>query len=251
MQRQVVLDGTLRYLRRLSAERRRNAVALLRDFSNLLAPPSTLGQMDWTSLSEHEYSLAVKAVYRSFPTRTANAIRSHVQAVLREEHLMGRLSGEQLAGFHEAGEEAAGYRSGKNRAGACPVPDARALLAACERDSTPRGARDGALIALIWALKGGPSKIVRLPLDRDVIRLVSGENHEGLQPALDRWLRLRGNFPGPILLSIHRQGRIRPAPMTRLSVTAALRQRGREAGIGELTPSSLIAAAAASTSLFP
>lgn len=247
MRRQSEFSGYSRYLRRLSSERRRNAVALLGHFANLLGLPGAPAELDWASVIEHDYAEAVQAVQRACVTRTANALRSHIQAVLQEEHRMGHLSGEQLAALRRAWEEPAKGSRGQRSNVASSVEGPGALLAVCERDCTPRGARDGALIALIWALRLGPTDIVKLPLNQELWSLMGSQKEPALQWALHRWLDLRGDFPGPTLLSIHRQGRIRSVPMTRTTVTAAIRQRSREAGIGDITSLSLIAASALST----
>ncbi len=235
------------YLRRLSAQRRRNAVALLDAFSKLLGSRDTFAGIDWASVPECDYSGAVQYVHQTFPTRTINVTRSHIQAVLREEHLMGRLTLQQLDTLRRPWEEAANGKRPRKCGADHTAWDLGSLLETCERDATPWGARDGALISLIWTLQLGPSELVKVAVGKEFGQFTRGGSDPRLQQALHRWLDLRGHSPGPLLLSTHRQGRIRPVPMTQASVSAAIKRRGRQAGFGGLTASSLIAAAALSS----
>lgn len=94
-----------------------------------------------------------------------------------------------------------------------------ALMAACENDSTPAGARDAALIALAWSTGLRRDELAQTDLEdlatktdsaELTIRRGKGDKariayvYNGALSALSDWLLIRGNLPGPIFCTINK-----------------------------------------------
>ena len=136
-----------------------------------------------------------------------------------------------------------------------------ALMSACENDYTPAGARDAALIALAWAAGLRRDELASLTLDDfhvgvsvgaglrpaptdEAELLIHGKGdktrkaylYNGALAALQGWLALRGNEPGPLFCAINKGDVI--FPEWRLSGEALrliLEKRIAEARVKPLT----------------
>lgn len=132
-----------------------------------------------------------------------------------------------------------------------------ALMLVCERDPSPAGPRDAAIIALgaTWGLRR--AEFVALDLadyDREAGRLlIRGKGNKertaypynGALGALADWLRYRGEEPGALFLPVNRGGNIvveqagQPARLTSQAIYNMLRKRAAQAGVSEFSPHDL------------
>lgn len=101
-----------------------------------------------------------------------------------------------------------------------------ALMAACENDPTPAGARDAALLGLAWSTGARRDELAGLAL-ADLIPtgqdegelLIRGKGdkeriaylYNGAYRALADWLAIRGSEPGPVFCAIGKGGKVDPA----------------------------------------
>ncbi|MYF09298.1 MAG: tyrosine-type recombinase/integrase, partial [Rhodospirillaceae bacterium] len=127
----------------------------------------------------------------------------------------------------------------------------RALFAAC-RDGTPAGARDAAAFALMFGcgLRRAEAVAVRVE-DHDAetgqIRVIGKGNKErtvyasnGGGAAIEAWLAIRGDAPGPILSPVLKGGRVSAGEsMTAQALMMRLKRRARQAAIGDCSPHDL------------
>ncbi|HEU4597204.1 MAG TPA: tyrosine-type recombinase/integrase, partial [Pyrinomonadaceae bacterium] len=134
-----------------------------------------------------------------------------------------------------------------------------ALLGACARDPGPAGARDLALVTLLYygGLRRDEACSVEL-CDYDAaahsLRVVGKGSREELvwfeqreaRAAIRRWLKRRGTASGPLLCSLWKDGRARGESrgehfrsLTGDAVYKILRLRSREAGLKPCTPHDL------------
>jgi len=110
------------------------------------------------------------------------------------------------------------------------------ILAACAKDKSLAGARDGAAIALLAiGLRRAEVASVRMEdYERASGRLlVRGKGNKervvfltnGSRDAVEAWLGCRGNAPGGLLAQVNRHGRMVPGGVTAQAVYAVLRRR--------------------------
>lgn len=124
------------------------------------------------------------------------------------------------------------------------------LLTCCAADKTPAGARDSALIALLYSCglrrseavnfdladydqATGELKILGAKGGKDRLAYVTG----GAALALADWLAIRGNEAGPLFWPIRRGGHIQQGQrLTTQAVYTILQERAQQAGVSKLSP---------------
>jgi len=127
-----------------------------------------------------------------------------------------------------------------------------ALLAGCMRDGTPIGARDAALLALAYA--GGLRRAELVALDtadwdreRGELRVRYGKGGKqrmvypaaGAVAALDDWLTVRGDWPGPLFVPVTKGGKVGRRALNPQTVYDVLARRTAAAGVDHLSPHDL------------
>jgi len=123
------------------------------------------------------------------------------------------------------------------------------LMGVCEDDPTPAGARDAALIALLYSCGLRRGEAIGLDLENygidtgDLKILQAKRNKQrvaylvnGAARAMTDWLALRGAAPGPLFWPINKGGRLANRRMTTQAVYNMLAKRGREAGVKDFSP---------------
>jgi integrase len=131
------------------------------------------------------------------------------------------------------------------------------LERACARDPSAAGARDLALVSLLYYVGLRREEACRLDpddwgrRDRRLRVLGKGAKEEfvyveskQVRLALGRWLRVRGRAPGPLFCSVWRGGRVRRdgagvRPLSGDDVYQLVRRRARQAGLRPCTPHDL------------
>jgi site-specific recombinase XerD len=127
-----------------------------------------------------------------------------------------------------------------------------ALLAACSRDSSPAGARDAAIIALLKVTGLRRAELAALQLEdynqvtqtltvqgkRKKVRTIPLEN-QGALDALSDWLHFRGMDAGSLFFRISKCGDLMRTGLSDQGVYHLLRKRGLEAGVDVFTPHDL------------
>jgi site-specific recombinase XerD len=123
-----------------------------------------------------------------------------------------------------------------------------ALLDTCANDPTPAGARDAALIALLYG--AGLRRSEAIGLDLANLAPESGELRvrgkgdkerllyltDGAALAVGDWLTVRGVVDGPLFMAVNKGGRVIRERMTSQAVYNILRKRGQEAGVRDFSP---------------
>lgn len=127
-----------------------------------------------------------------------------------------------------------------------------ALLGACENDDSAAGARDAAIIAMMYSCGGlRRAEVVSLDLgDYDAesgalkIRGKGGKERlawvtNGAARALDDWLAVRGGAPGALFVAVNKGGRVQSERMTSQAIYNLLQKRGDQAGVKAFSPHDL------------
>lgn len=137
----------------------------------------------------------------------------------------------------------------QNRLGALEL---RKLAEVCAGDSSPAGARDEALLALLYGANLRRSEAVALELtDYDLgsggllVRSVNGRTsrrvvaNEDARGALERWILIRGTEAGPLFNPVNKGGRIERRRLSEQAIYIACQKRAAEAGLPPTSPEDL------------
>jgi integrase/recombinase XerD len=128
--------------------------------------------------------------------------------------------------------------------------EVRCLLAACQRDDSPRGRRDAAVVALMAWGGLGATAISALAVgdyedDLQALRVRHGRHRvarvlvlqENSRRAIEAWLSDRGRGTGSLFFAVDRWGQVgEGAGLGPTAVNQLLTRRAREAGIGHVRP---------------
>ncbi len=245
----VYLDGLARGHSQETAKRSLRRVARLIDASGIEAVP-------WEQLRYPHYQAlraALEAATTAKGTRltpgSANTALAALRGVAKAAWALGYIDAQELERIRSIRP----VRGEALPAGRDARPgELRALLEACERDESPAGYRDAAIIALLYVTGMRRSELATLELsdyesDTGEIRIRSGKGRKArivfagsAMPVLVDWLEVRGDRPGRLFLPVNRGGNIRGEGMTAQAVYNALDKRVREARLGQpLTPHDL------------
>ena len=122
------------------------------------------------------------------------------------------------------------------------------LIVDCVKDPTPAGARDAAMISLMYSCGLRRDEVANLTLDNydpETGRLaVVGKRAKertafltnGAYEAMTDWLAVRENAPGALFLAINKGGMTRSGFMTNQAIYNVLAKRGGSAGVKAFTP---------------
>jgi len=134
--------------------------------------------------------------------------------------------------------------------------EVRAIFTTCGNDPTPAGYRDAAIFGLLFGCgvrRAELTAVDRADFTRDgedsawlTVRHGKGNKtrtipiNDGALDALEDWLSVRGDEPGPLFCAINRGGRIdRGGRVTPQAIFNMLRTRGEAAGVKDFSPHDL------------
>ena len=238
------------YLARLAPGSRRTMRQSLACIASALSSGAcTIETFDWASLRyQHTQAIRTMLAERYRPA-TANKGLSALRGVLREAWRLGQLPADPYRRAVDL-EAIKGETLPAGRA--LTAGELRALLAACAADPGPAGARDAALLALLYGAGLRRSEAVALDLaDHDqgtgalTVRHTKGHRERivyaanGTADALADWIEARGNEPGPLFLPVNKGGRIGVDRLTGQAVMGILRRRARAANVANVRPHDL------------
>ncbi len=197
--------------------------------------------LDWAKLRYH-HTAAVRAVLmEKYSPATTNKMLTALKRVLQEAL--------KLELIHEKDYKLAtdlrpvpGSKGLKGRA--LTRDEIAALLSVCQKDSTPSGVRDAALIAILRGSGVRRRELVNLDLkDFDpstgALEVKDGKggkdrtvylSSQAIRVVLN-WLAVRGDAPGPLLCPVNKGKRVTLRRLTSQAVLFILQKRGEEAGV--------------------
>ena len=195
-----------------------------------------------------DFRLAEVDMESSLSPATANLTLAALRGVARAAWRLGLMSAEDLARIRDV-PRVGGSRlpAGRSATGG----ELAALLAACGRDPGPLGARDGALLAVLYGGGLRRAEISALAIDawdaeRRVRRVRGKGDKERLVPlppgaaaALADWLAVRGRAPGLLFHRILKGGRVVATGITTQAVYDILLGRATLTGVDDLSPHDL------------
>jgi len=199
--------------------------------------------LDWAALRFQHAALIRSELAKRYAPATANKILSALRGALKAAWKLGLVDAED---YHQAAsvENVKGETLPAGRD--IPAGELAALVGACEADQSPSGVRDAALIGLLYTCGLRRAELVALDLvdlDGESLRVRGKRDKErlvyptsGAAVALDDWLAIRGEDPGPLFWPVTKGGKLRRRRMTTQAVWKRIKYRARQAGIKDLSP---------------
>lgn len=123
-----------------------------------------------------------------------------------------------------------------------------ALIETCESDQSPAGARDAAIIAIMYSCGLRRAEVITLDLDHydkaeGRLKIHGKGNKErtayitgGAVQALSDWLNLRGEDPGALFVPVNKGGILSINCLTPQAIYNMLYKRARESGVKSFSP---------------
>lgn len=243
------------YVKNLRASGRRSTEARLDRFASFFG--HTLNSYPWAELSAGDLLMARGLLLDLGASKsTINMTLSALRGVARTQRRMhpDRMTAETVAAVCEV-EGVKGSTAPAGRA--LREEEIASLERICARDRSPAGARDSALLSLLYYAGLRRDEACRLepddwqPRERRLRILGKGDKEEfvpveakAARLALGRWLKRRGRGAGPLFCSVWRGGHVRrdDGSVRALSGDAVYKiveRRARAAGLRPCTPHDL------------
>lgn len=238
------------YLASLSLGSRRS----MRTALDLIAALLTSGRCDMSTLYwgalrfQHTAAIRAALAERYAPT-SANHRLAALRGVLKAAWNLGQIPTEE---YHRAVNLPPVRGESLPRGRALPPGELRALFGVCAGDGKAAGARDAALLAVLYGIGLRRSEAVALDAkdydnETGALTVRSGKGNKarigyasrGARAAMEKWLFLRGEVEGPLLLPVLKSGRIIHRRMTDQAVLSVLLKRAKQAGVKHLSPHDL------------
>jgi len=216
-----------------------------------------LEDLPWGTL-RFQHTAALQAALRQrYTAAGANKILSAVRGVLRAAWQLEQMTAEDFHAAAAVKSIKGGQEEPTGRALA--AGEILALLDTCLADPTPAGYRDAAVIALLYACGPRRAELVGLDLADMSITKEGGEswgkltvrhgkgNKErnlpvagGALDALQDWLIVRGDAPGPLFVPINKGGMlVLDRRLTSQAIYDLLAKRGAAAKLADFSPHDL------------
>lgn len=199
----------------------------------------------WESL-RYQHTAAIRAqLPQHYKTATANRMLAALRGVLKQAWRLGLMTAEE----YQRAADVQNLRGASLPAGRELSPaEVAALMESCGADPGAGGARDAAVIALLYG--AGLRREEAAGLDLADFTPASGQmvirgkgNKErtvylknGSADALADWLTVRGGDPGPLFYPINKGGKIQRRRLTTQAIYNLLAKRGEEAGVHKFSP---------------
>jgi site-specific recombinase XerD len=232
------------YLAGLAPGSRRTQGAALRIIAKIVSPAADETNLPWWKL-DYAHTTAVRSKLAAmYAPATANRMLAAVRGVLKASFKLGLMSADHMTRASSV-DAVRGARVMKGRA--LSKGELAALFEACD-PSTPGGARNAALLGLLYG--GGLRRAEVVALDRADYEAKTGKlvvrgkgNKErvawatnGSRDALDAWLVVRGEEPGPLFLPVTKGGEIERRRMSDQAIAELVRRLARKAKIARFSP---------------
>jgi site-specific recombinase XerD len=179
---------------------------------------------------------------------TVNLTLYALRGVARAAFNLGQMSAED----YQRIKEVRPVKNHKLPSGRGLTPgEIQALMEACMLNGRPAGARDAAIIGLLYAAGLRRAEVVALDLadynqeTGDLVIRGKGRKerllfvNNGAADALKDWLAERGQEPGPLFLPINKSSKIYNRRMTDQAVYTMLKLRAQQAGVKDFSPHDL------------
>lgn len=242
------------YLASLAPGSRRTMTDALATIAGILTNDQAgIDTLPWHDL-RYSHTMAIRAVLsQSYSFATANKMLSALRGTLKAAWRLEQMTAEEYRRAIDIprvqGETLPAGRS-------LSVGEIVALMGVCRRDTKPAGARDAAILSLLYGCGLRRAEAAALLVSdysasEGTLRILGKRNKQRLVPvvggaaaALDAWLTVRGELPGALFMGSKRGGKLRLTPdesgsipgMTAQAIYLLLLERARQAGVAPFSP---------------
>lgn len=238
------------YLASLSATGRRTMRGRLEKIAEMLTGARDLGSVPWSSLRfEHVAALRSQLAESGQAPASVNACLYALRGVAKASWNLELLGAEDYARIRNVGP-LRGFRLPAGRSLA--MGELSALMGACAEDISPAGARDAALLGVLYTgglRRAEVANLSREDYERDsgALRVRGKGDKERLvyvlgaaAQALEDWLSHRGDEDGSLFFAVRKNGAIyKEGGVTDQAIYGVLRKRARQAGVKHFSPHDL------------
>ena len=203
-------------------------------------------ELDWSRVRYQHTALVRSQLMDGYSPATANRMLSAIRGTLEQAWLLGQMSAED---YHRAAHLKPIIGETIPAGRALSSEEISTLLQDCIDDPRPIGARDAAVIAIMYSGGLRRAEVAKLDLsdyDGENKKLkVNGKRSkqrsvylaDGAVAALQDWLKVRGNESGPLFVAINRGNNlISGKPMTPQGIYYLLKSRAKRAGVKSFSP---------------
>lgn len=221
----------------------------LNAIADIVTPGTDAHDFPWAAL-RYQHTAAIRSrLADMYAPATVNKMLSALRGTLKAAWQMGQMTGDD---YHRAAA-VGNVRGATLPAGrAVTHGELMAIVATCQNDPTAAGARDGGLLALLWASGLRRAEVVSLDLAdynpaTGELRVRHGKGRKerivwvmnGAAAALADWLTLRGDHAGALFHPINKGGNIQQRRMTAQAVYDILAKRAAAAHVATFSPHDL------------
>jgi site-specific recombinase XerD len=238
------------YIARLGSGSRRTMTEALNTIAALLTSGHSNAEiLPWPALRYQHTGAIRAALIEKYKPSMANKVLAALRGVLKECWRLGYMTAED---YHRAADVPTVRAQTLPRGRALASGEIAALMSVCGRDDSPAGARDSALIAMLYAAGLRRSEAVSLDAadynsatGELAIRSAKGRKDRlvyatnGLADALTVWINVRGSDNGPLFCNVNKSGRITVRRLSDQAVLHVLHKRAIEAGVASFSPHDL------------
>lgn len=203
----------------------------------------------WQSLRYQHISALRSQLAEIYSPSRANGCLAALRGVMKECWQLSLISADEYNRI-KAVPPVKGERLPKGRA--LSRGEIRTLFLECAKDQTQAGARDAALLAILYGCGLRRSEVVALDLrDYDPqnksLKVRAGKGNKermayltsSSERALNNWLDVRGTIAGPIFFRIIKGDHITTKRLTDQAIMWILKERAESAGVASFSPHDL------------
>jgi site-specific recombinase XerD len=213
---------------------------------NLMGGRCDAYSLQWGAL-RYQHTAAVRAVLSEhYAHTTANRILSSLRGVLKTSWRLGVMPTEE---YQRAVDIAAVKGESLPRGRAIKQGELHALFHVCTQDHSILGTRDTALFAVLYGAGLRRAEVVDLDVsdyepETGALTVRHGKGNKarvgyatnGSRTAIDNWLKVRGEQPGPLFLPVLKGSRMIQRRLSTQAVLKILRTRAAQAGVRNVSP---------------
>ena len=238
------------YLARLAPRSRIAMASTLSVITRMVSnSEASIETFPWQSLRYQHISALRSQLAEIYSPSRANGCLAALRGVMKECWQLGLITADEYNRI-KAVPPVRGERLPKGRA--LSRGEIRTLFLECAKDQTQAGARDAALLAILYGCGLRRSEAVALDLkDYDQqnksLKVRAGKGNKermvyltsGSERALNNWLDIRGTIEGPIFFRIIKGDHIANKRLTDQAIMWILKERAESAGVATFSPHDL------------
>jgi len=206
-------------------------------------------RLDWSALRfQHTAAIRSKLAEHYRPA-SANKMLSALRQTLKAAWRLGLMTAEE---YQRAADLDPVTGTALPAGRELSAGEILALMAACQNDPTAAGARDGAIIGLMYAAGLRRAEVAGLALsayDPETGKMIlTGKRNKqrtayvdnGAGDALADWLQVRGSEGGALFVAVNKGGKLDTSkPLSDQAIYNMLAKRATEAGVRDFSPHDL------------